>query len=86
MSHYQRTLHAIAPDLNPAGVEALMRADHRTLDHLPRSAFVAAALTARTIAALHPDYLRRVADSMGMARDFALWEQMPPLPPTDVTD
>ena len=83
MSYYQRTLHAIAPDLNPAGVEALMRADHGTLCHLPRAAFVAAALTARTLAAMRPDYLRRVAEAEGMARDFAQWEALPPMPPTD---
>ena len=40
---YQTLLHELAPDLNPAGVEASMRLLYGTLNHLPRETFVAEA-------------------------------------------
>jgi len=36
---YQKLLHELAPDLNPAGVEASMRLQYGTLNHLPREVF-----------------------------------------------
>jgi len=37
---YQTLLRKLAPDLNPAGVEASMRLHYGTLNHLPRETFV----------------------------------------------
>ena len=36
---YQKLLHELAPDLNPAGIEASMRLQYGTLNHLPREVF-----------------------------------------------
>ena len=38
--YYQTLLKKLAPDLNPAGVEASMRLHYGTLNHLPREIFV----------------------------------------------
>ena len=37
---YQTLLHELAPDLNPAGIEASMRLHCGTLNYLPRETFV----------------------------------------------
>ena len=71
---YQTLLHELAPDLNPAGVEASMRLHHGTLNHLPRETFAEEARLAADIERQSPGMLRRIADSMGMASDFAKWE------------
>ena len=73
MSYYQRLLHEIAPDLNPAGVEASMRLQYGTLNHLPRETFVAEAEIARAMHAEDADALRRIAASFGMEADFQRW-------------
>ena len=71
---YQTLLHELAPDPNPAGVEASMRLHYGTLDHLPRETFVAEAKLAADLEDQSPGILRKIADSMGMADDFAKWE------------
>ena len=71
---YQTLLHELAPDLNPAGIEASMRLHHGTLNHLPRETFAAEAKLAADLEAQSPGILRKIADSMGMADDFAKWE------------
>ena len=71
---YQTLLHELAPDLNPAGIEALMRLHYGTLNHLPRETFVAEAKLAADLDAQSPGILRKIAESMGMADDFAKWE------------
>ena len=71
---YQTLLHELAPDLNPAGVEASMRLHYGTLNHLPRETFVAEAKLAADLEVQSPGILRKIADSMGMADDFAKWE------------
>lgn len=71
---YQTLLHELAPDLNPAGVEASMRLHYGTLNHLPRETFAEEARLAADLEGQSPGILRRIADSMGMADEFAKWE------------
>ena len=71
---YQTLLHELAPDLNPAGIEASMRLQYGTLSQLPYETFAAEATLAADMDRQAPGILRRIADSMGMADDFAKWE------------
>ena len=71
---YQTLLHELAPDLNPAGVEASMRLHYGTLSHLPRETFATEAKLVADLERQSPGILRKIADSMGMADDFANWE------------
>ena len=71
---YQTLLHDLAPDLNPAGVEASMRLHYGTLNHLPRETFMAEAELAADLEGKSPGILRKIAESMGLADDFAKWE------------
>ena len=71
---YQTLLHELAPDLNPAGIEASMRLHYGTLNHLQRETFAAEAKLAADLEAQSPGILRKIAESMGMADDFAEWE------------
>ena len=71
---YQTLLHELAPDLHPAGVEASMRLHYGTLNHLPRETFEAEAKLAADLEGQSPGILRKIAESMGMADDFAKWE------------
>lgn len=71
---YQRLLHELAPEMNPAGVEAMMRLHHHTLNHLPREVFVAEAKLAADLERQAPGSLREIAESMGMESEFAMWE------------
>ena len=71
---YQTLLHGLAPDLNPAGVEASMRLHYGTLSHLPRETFAAEAKLAADLEAQSPGILSKIADSMGMTDDFTKWE------------
>ena len=71
---YQTLLHELAPNLNPAGVEASMRLHYGTLNHLPPETFAEEAKLAADLERQSPGTLRRIADSMGFADDFANWE------------
>ena len=68
---YQTLIHELAPDLNPAGVEASMRPHYGTLNHLPRETFVAETKLASDLEGQSPGILRKIAESMGLAEDFA---------------
>ena len=70
----QTLLNELAPDLNPAGIEASMRLHYGTLNHLPRETFAAESKLAADLEAQSPGILRKIAESMGMADDFAKWE------------
>ena len=52
------------PDLNPAGVEASMRLQSGTLNHLPRETFVVEAKHASDREGQSPGILRKIAESM----------------------
>ncbi len=67
-------LRELAPDLNPAGIEASMRLHYGTLNRLPREIFVAEAKLAVELEAQSPGILRNIAENMGMENDFAKWE------------
>ena len=71
---YRTLLHELAPDLNPAGVEASMRLHYGTLNHLPPETFAEEAKLAAEMERQSPGTLRRIADSMGLGDDFANWE------------
>ena len=51
-----------------------MRLHYGTLNHLPRETFVAEAKLASDLDCQSPGLLRRIAESMGLADDFAKWE------------
>ena len=86
---YQTLLHELAPDLNPAGGEVRagsendpgdrfpgdwMRLHYGSLNHLPRETFVTEAKLAADLEGQSPGILQKIAESMGMATDFAKWE------------
>ena len=71
---YQTLLHELAPSLNPAGVEASMRLQYGTLDHLPREIFAEEATLAAACEREEPGFLKSIAASMGMADDYNAWE------------
>jgi hypothetical protein len=71
---YQTLLRELSPSLNPAGVEASMRLHYGTLNHLPRETFAAETKLAADLEGQSPGILRKIAESMGMADDFAKWE------------
>lgn len=74
MSYYQRLIHELAPGVNPAGVEASMRSQYGTLNHLPRGVFAEEAKIAAECEKQHPGYLRNIALSFGMVAEFDRWE------------
>ncbi|MCY4506647.1 MAG: hypothetical protein OXG35_06765 [Acidobacteria bacterium] len=67
---YTRLIRRIAPDANAVGVECSMRLMYGTLDHLDEETFVREAALARECEAADPGYMRRTADSYGLARDY----------------
>ena len=71
---YQTLLRDLAPTRTPAGVEASMRLHYGTLSHLPPETFAEEAKLAAEMERQSPGTLRRIADSMGLADDFAKWE------------
>ncbi len=71
---YQKLLFELAPDLNPAGVEASMRLQYGTLNHLPREVFAEEAKLAADCERQSPGFLRSTAESFGMADEFSAWE------------
>lgn len=48
MCHYEDTIRSIDPGIDPTKVIGRMYDDHRTLNHLPRSVFVAYVKAERT--------------------------------------
>jgi hypothetical protein len=73
--NYQTTIHELDPTVNPAGVEASMRLQFGTLDHLDREEFKREIEIAKTCEAEAPGYLKSVAECYGMAKAFAYWAQ-----------
>ena len=66
--------HLVNP-INPVGVEASMRLQFGTLDHLPREMFVIQTVLAAMCEDERPGYLRSVADSYGMAAEFDILQK-----------
>ncbi|HBM13419.1 MAG TPA: hypothetical protein DD390_12050, partial [Rhodospirillaceae bacterium] len=75
-SSHQALFHELAPNLNPAGVEAYMRLLYNDdLDDLPRETFVQEI----KVAALHeheePGFLAKIAEDGDLKEDFEAWEK-----------
>lgn len=64
---YQRLINEIDPDVDAIGVEASMRLQYGTLDHLPRETFAQEIEIFKGCIAVDPTFGKRVAESMGMA-------------------
>ena len=79
---YQKLIHDIDPTVNPAGVEASMRLQFGTLDHLDRQTFREEIILAKECEREQPGYLRRTAASYGMEADYNKWEESAGEPPT----
>lgn len=71
--NYQQTIRDMDPTVNPAGVEAAMRLQYGTLDHLDEQTFAEEIELAKACEAEEPGFLRRVAESYGMGADFDKW-------------
>jgi|GEM_PF-2519233 len=71
---YQKLLRELAPDLNPAGIEASMRLQYGTLNHLPREVFAKEAKLAADCERQSAGFLRRAAECFGMGEEFTAWE------------
>ncbi len=66
MTHYGALIRSIAPGRDPRLVEAFMRLDHGTLDHLSRSQFRAEAEIAADCVAADPGLAESLAQSFGL--------------------
>ena len=77
MSYYQRLIREMNPTVNPAGVEASMRLQYGTLSHLSARDFRREIKLAVSCEKAEPGFLKRTAESFGMADDFASWEGQP---------
>jgi hypothetical protein len=78
-SYYQKRIADVyAPAagvrVNPAGVEASMRLQYGTLNHLAAETFTDETRLASVCEQVSPGYLRRVAASFGMIDEFEEWE------------
>lgn len=63
---YQALIKEINPTINAAGVEAHMRCEYSTLDHLPRETFVKEVNLAAACEREMPGYLDSIAKSYGL--------------------
>ena len=75
-SNYQRLIRKIDPAINPAGVEASMRLQYSTLDHLPHAEFVRETRLAAAMEREEPGCLAMIAKSYGMSAEFDEWESV----------
>jgi hypothetical protein len=66
MPLYQRIINEIDPTANARGVEAVMRLQYGTLNHLPRETFASEIKLAKAMEAQEPGTLDRLADSYGL--------------------
>lgn len=67
LSNYQRIIKRLAPEVtDPAGIEAHMRLEYGTLDHLDEGTFTYEIGLAMNCERHQPGYLRSVAASFGM--------------------
>lgn len=62
-SPYARALLELAPDMDPDAIDANMRLEHDTLDHLSHEQFVEEVAIARACEQSQPGYLERVRRS-----------------------
>ena len=67
---YRATIQRLNPEVNAAGVEASMRLQYGTLDHLDDATFRQEIDLARQCETHEPGFLKRCADSYGMGADY----------------
>ena len=72
---YCETIRSIDRSVNAAGVEANMRLEYGTLDHLSRAQFREEIAIAKACESEQEGYLKAVAASYGMARQYDEDEQ-----------
>jgi hypothetical protein len=82
MSAYTDLIRTLT-HLNPVGVEASMRLQYSTLDHLSRDDFKQEAALALACEMAEPGYLRKCADSFGMLAEFDRFEMTRPFADAD---
>ena len=75
MSAYKKTITNIDPTVNAIGVECSMRLEHGTLDHLSQTVFRKEIEMAKLCESDSPGYLRTLAESYGMEKEFDKWEE-----------
>ena len=68
---YQNIIHSVDPKVNAAGVEASMRLQFGTLDHLSRKDFKTEIGIAKQCEEAEPGFLERCAKSYGYADQFS---------------
>ena len=67
---YRAIINRIDPRVNAAGVEASMRLQHGTLDHLAQETFRDEIEIAKQCETREPGFLRECARSHGMAAEY----------------
>ena len=70
MSAYAKTIGKVDPTVNPIGVEASMRLQYGTLDHLSRGVFHEEIELAKACEREEPDFMRSTACSFGWGEAF----------------
>ena len=87
-NYYQDLVHRLDPAINSAGVEASMRLQYGTLDHLTPQTFADEIKLARQCQEQDPDFLHSIAASYGLTADFSHWAQRlgSPVPPDQPPD
>ena len=73
--NYQDTIYEIYPLINPAGVEASIRLQSGTLDHLSREQIASEINVARFSEYDEPGFLEKAAASFGMTADWEKWQR-----------
>ena len=71
---YQDAIHEIDSTINPAGVEATMRLQFGTLNHLDQNVFAVEIKLAHECEREEPGFLKEIARSYGMVSDFDYWQ------------
>ena len=71
----QRLINELDQTVNPAGVQGSMYLQYGTLGHLGRDTFRLEIEVAKQCEAEEPGFLKGIADSYGLGRDFDRWEQ-----------
>ena len=82
MSPVQHRIYDLAPNLNPAGVEAHIRHTRKilsagsTIDHLSDGELLSAAQEAAAAEKEQTGYLHNLAYSLGLQQDHSIWDSI----------
>ena len=71
---YQQLIQELDSTVNPAGVEAAMRLQYGTLDHLSKEAFKQEIGIAKACEKESPGFMKLCADSLGFGAEYAAWK------------